>query len=88
MMSCRNSSAVSDVCRSLGKVALNPFLFLAAERGVRHHDVDPVAISDLAHTKAKGIERIDLRRLDSVEKKVHLTEEIGERLCLDTKERA
>ena len=48
MMSCRNSSAVSEVCLSLGEVVPDARLLLAAERRIGEDDVHPVLVADLA----------------------------------------
>ena len=48
MMSCRNSSAVSAVCLSSGKLLWMPLLLLAAEGRVGEDHVDAVLVADLA----------------------------------------
>lgn len=87
MISCRNKRAVSASLPIRWEVALDAFLFLAAERRVRHDHVNAVSITDLAHPEAKGIERIDLGRLDAVKEKIHLTQQERQWLRLNPDER-
>ena len=72
MMSCRNSSAVSAVCLSAGKLAWMPRLLLAAEGRVGQDHVHALAVADLGQLEAQAVAVVDLRRLQPVQQQVHL----------------
>ena len=86
-MSCRNSSAVSDVCRSPGEVALDPLLLLAPERRIGEDDVHPLLLADLRQLEPQRIPRIDLRRIEPVQQQVHLAQQVRQRLGLAADDR-
>ena len=50
-----------------GKVAEDAALFFAAEGRVGHDDIDPVFVADLPQRKAQAVQRIDLRRFQTVQ---------------------
>ena len=64
----------------LGKVAENAALFFAAERRIGHDHIDAVSVADLAERKAQAVQRIDLRRFESVQNEIHLSQQIRQRL--------
>ena len=63
-----------------GKVAEDAALFFAAEGRVGHDHIDAVAVTDLAQRKTQAVQRIDLRRFESVQNEIHLSQQIRQRL--------
>ncbi len=63
-----------------GEIALDAFLFLAAEGRVCEDDVHAVALADVGEFEAQGVAGVDLRRVEAVQHQVHLAEEVGQRL--------
>ena len=63
-----------------GKIALDAFFFLAAERRVGEDDVHAVPVADLGELLAERVAVVDLRGVQTVQQEVHLAEQIGERL--------
>jgi len=49
------------------------------ERGKSDH-IDAVSVTDLAERKAQAVQRIDLRRFESVQNEIHLSQQIRQRL--------
>jgi len=58
-----------------------------AEKTIVKDDVDSIRVADLAHSEPQRVERIDLRRFESVQKQVHLTQQVGQWLGLNPKQR-
>ena len=87
-MSCRKSSAVSAVPLVVREVSLDPALFLAPERRVRHDDVDTVSVADLSHLDAEAVARIDARVVQAMQEQVHLAEQVGKWLGLAAEQAA
>ena len=59
-----------------GKVAEDASLFFAAERRVGHDDIDPVFVADFSQRESEGCSRINLRGFQSVQNKIHLSQQI------------
>ncbi len=66
----------------LGEIALDAFLFLAAERGVGEDDVDPVLLANVGKLVAEGVAGVNLGGIEAVQEEVHLAEEVRQRLGL------
>ena len=69
-----------------GEIALDAFLFLAAEGRVGEDDVHAVAFADVGELEAEGVAGVDLRGVEAVQEQVHLAEEIRQRLRLAAEE--
>ena len=65
-----------------GKVAEDAALFFAAEGRVGHDDIDAVSVADFSQREAQAVQRIDLRRFQTVQDQIHLREQIRQRLGL------
>ena len=87
MMSWRNSSAVSDVCLSSGKLRWMPFSSSPPNGGLvtitSTRSRSPISLM----RNAERVARVDLRRLEPVQEQVHLAEQVRQRLRLDPVER-
>lgn|SRR5208282_2525205 len=60
----------------LGKVPLNSLLFLATERRIGDDHIDPIPFADFGELETQGVSRIDMRCVETVQQKIHLTKEI------------
>jgi hypothetical protein len=85
-MSCRNSSAVSAVW-IVREIALNPLLFLAAERRICEDHVNPILLADFGQLEAQRVAGVDVRRIQAVQQKIHLAQQIWQRLRLAAEQR-
>ena len=86
MISWRNSNAVSESADRAGKLRWIPFSSSPPNGGLvtitSTRSRSPISLM----RKRKRVEWVDLRRLDAVEEKVHLAQQVRQRLRLDSEQ--
>ena len=64
------------------KIALDPFLLLAAERRIGDDHIHPILFADFRKLEPKRIARVNMRRVETVQQQIHLAKQIRQRLWL------
>ena len=71
----------------LREIALDAFLFLAAERRVGEDHVHAIAFADVGELETEGVAGVNLRGVEAVQEQIHLAKQVRERLGFATEER-